>query len=72
MRFADLMDEFKWVLNVLDSVDSRNQLKCARNLYNCWRNKYDNFDTSELYKKFEESFTIKEVSLFNVEFSNKM
>jgi len=66
------MDEFNWVLNVLDSVDSIKQLKCARNLYYCWRNKYDSFDVSELYRKFEEKFLIKEVSLFNIEFSNKM
>jgi len=72
MRFADLMDEFKWVLNVLDSVDSRKQLKCARNLYMCWKNKYINFHVSELYKKFEEKFSDKEESFFNFDFSKKI
>jgi hypothetical protein len=72
MRFTDLMDEFKWVLNVLDSVDSRKQLKCARNLYYCWKNKYSDFDVFDLYQKFEENFSVKEVSLFNIEFSSKI
>jgi hypothetical protein len=64
MRFANLMDEFNWVLNVLDSVNSRKQLKCAYNLYTCWKNKYLDESIFELYKKFEQKYLDKMESLF--------
>ena len=72
MRFANLMDEFKWVMNVLESVNSRSQLGSARNLYNCWRNKYNNFNVIELYREFEMEFMDKEENLFDIEFSKKL
>ena len=72
MRFANLMDEFKWVMNVLDSVNSRKQLTGARNLYNCWKNKYNSFNVIELYREFEMEFMDKEENLFDIEFSKKM
>ena len=72
MRFADLMDEFTWVMNVLNSVDSRKQLNSARNLYNCWRQKYNNFNVIELYREFEIEFFNKEESLWDIDFSRKM
>ena len=65
MRFADLMDEFNWVISVLNSVNSRNQLISARNLYSCWKNKYKEFRVFDLYNKFEEEFLFKEESLFS-------
>jgi len=59
------MDEFNWVISVLNSVNSRNQLISARNLYSCWENKYRSFRVYDLYNKFEEEFLNKEESLFS-------
>jgi hypothetical protein len=72
MKFADLLDEFNWVLNVLNSVNSRKQLLSARNLYNCWRNKYQELNKFELYTKFEQEFINKEESLWGIDFSKNI
>ena len=72
MKFADPSEEFDWVLSVLNSVNSRKQLIGARNLFNCWKNKYQELNNFDLYNIFEKEFIIKEESLWGVDFSKNI
>jgi len=43
MKFSELIEEFNWVLSVLNSVESRPQLPQAENCFELWRKKYSDY-----------------------------
>lgn len=43
MKFSELIEEFNWVLSVLNSVESRTQLPQAENCFELWRKKYSDY-----------------------------
>ena len=42
MDVSNLLEEFEWTMNILNSVSSKKQLPSAENCFELWRRKYSN------------------------------
>ena len=60
MDLSNLIEEFEWTINVLNSVASKKQLSCAENCFELWKKKYSNYTLniisrlSVVYKNYLE------------------
>lgn len=43
MDVSNLIEEFEWAMNILNSVSSRKQLPSAQNCFQLWKKKYSNY-----------------------------
>ena len=54
MKIKNVINDFEWVIRILESAETNLQMDCVMNCFNLWEKKYDN-----------EKFSKKELSVIN-------